>query len=47
LGFASFLKYTVIAVLVHHLFLFYAEAFSFGGFFTLCFGAFLAVFSRL
>jgi rod shape-determining protein MreD len=33
LGFASFLKYTVIAVLVHHLFLFYAEAFSFGGFF--------------
>ena len=33
LGFASFLKYTVISVLVHHLFLFYAEAFSFGGFF--------------
>jgi rod shape-determining protein MreD len=33
LGFASFLKYTVIAVLIHHLFLFYAEAFSFGGFF--------------
>jgi rod shape-determining protein MreD len=33
LGFASFLKYTVIAVLVHHLFLFYAEAFSFVGFF--------------
>ena len=33
LGFASFLKYTVIAVVVHHLFLFYAEAFSFGGFF--------------
>lgn len=33
LGFASFLKYTVIAVLVHHIFLFYAEAFSFGGFF--------------
>lgn len=33
LGFASFLKYTIIAVLIHHLFLFYAEAFSFGGFF--------------
>ncbi|MDP2337949.1 MAG: rod shape-determining protein MreD [Bacteroidota bacterium] len=33
LGFASFLKYTVLSVLVHHLFLFYAEAFSFGGFF--------------
>ena len=33
LGFASFLKYTIIAVLVHHLFLFYAEAFSFEGFF--------------
>jgi rod shape-determining protein MreD len=33
LGFASFLKYTVIAVFIHHLFLFYAEAFSFGGFF--------------
>lgn len=33
LGFASFLKYTVIAVVIHHLFLFYAEAFSFGGFF--------------
>ena len=33
LGFASFLKYTVIAVLVHHFFLFYAEAFSFEGFF--------------
>lgn len=33
LGFASFLKYTIVAVLVHHIFLFYAEAFSFGGFF--------------
>lgn len=33
LGFASFLKYTIVAVFVHHLFLFYAEAFSFGGFF--------------
>lgn len=33
LGFASFLKYVVISVLIHHLFLFYAEAFSFGGFF--------------
>jgi rod shape-determining protein MreD len=33
LGFASFIKYTVIAVLVHHLFLFFAEVFSFGGFF--------------
>lgn len=33
LGFASFLKYTVIAVLAHHLVLFFAEAFSFGGFF--------------
>lgn len=34
LGFASFLKYTVIAVFIHHLFLFYAEAFSFSGFFN-------------
>ncbi|MFY9153259.1 MAG: rod shape-determining protein MreD [Prolixibacteraceae bacterium] len=33
LGFASFLKYIVLSVLVHHLFLFYAETFSFGGFF--------------
>jgi len=33
LGFASFLKYTIIAVFFHHLFLFYAEAFSFGEFF--------------
>lgn len=33
LGFASFIKYTILAVLVHHLFLFYAEAFSIGGFF--------------
>ncbi len=33
LGFASFLKYTIIAVFAHHLFLFYAEAFSFTGFF--------------
>jgi rod shape-determining protein MreD len=33
LGFASFIKYTILAVLVHHLFLFYVEAFSFGGFF--------------
>lgn len=33
LGFASFLKYTIIAVFIHHLFLFYAEVFSFGGFF--------------
>jgi rod shape-determining protein MreD len=33
LGFASFLKYTVISVVIHHLFLFYAEAFSMGGFF--------------
>ena len=32
LGFASFLKYIVLAVLVHHLFLFYAETFSLGGF---------------
>jgi len=33
LGFANFIKYTVIAVLIHHLFLFFAEAFSFGDFF--------------
>lgn len=33
LGFASFIKYTVISVLVHHLFLFYAETFSFSDFF--------------
>ena len=33
LGFVSFMKYTVIAVFIHHLFIFYAEAFSFGGFF--------------
>ena len=30
LGFASFIKYVVISVLIHHLFLFVAEAFSFG-----------------
>jgi rod shape-determining protein MreD len=30
LGTASFIKYTVIAVLVHHVFLFFVEAFSFG-----------------
>lgn len=33
LGFASFIKYTVISVLIHHLFLFFAESFSFGDFF--------------
>ncbi|BBE19331.1 rod shape-determining protein MreD [Aquipluma nitroreducens] len=33
LGFASFIKYTVISVLIHHLFLFFAEAFSFSDFF--------------
>lgn len=33
LGFASFLKYIIIAVMAHHLFLFYAETFSFRGFF--------------
>ena len=33
IGFASFLKYVTMAVLIHHLFLFYAESFSFGGFF--------------
>ena len=33
LGFASFIKYTVISVLIHHFFLFFAEAFSFGDFF--------------
>ncbi|HZL10511.1 MAG TPA: rod shape-determining protein MreD [Prolixibacteraceae bacterium] len=32
LGFAGFLKYTVLSVIVHHLFLFFAEAFSFGDF---------------
>lgn len=30
LGMANFIKYTVIAVLVHHLVLFFAETFSFG-----------------
>ena len=30
LGFASFIKYTVISVLIHHLVLFFAETFSFG-----------------
>ncbi len=33
IGFASFLKYVAIAVLIHHFFLFYAESFSFTGFF--------------
>lgn len=33
LGFASFLKYVVISVLIHHLFLFFAETFSFSYFF--------------
>lgn len=32
IGFSSFLKYTSIAVLIHHLFLFYAESFSFSDF---------------
>lgn len=31
LGFASFFKYVIISVLVHHLFLFFAETFSLGG----------------
>lgn len=30
LGFASFLKYIMISVVIHHLYLFMAEAFSFG-----------------
>jgi len=30
LGFASFIKYVVISVLIHHLVLFFAETFSFG-----------------
>lgn len=29
IGFSSFLKYVMIAVLIHHFFLFYAESFSF------------------
>ena len=33
IGFASFIKYVVIAVLIHHLFLFFAETFSFADFF--------------
>jgi rod shape-determining protein MreD len=33
LGSASFIKYTIVSVLIHHLFLFFAEAFSFGDFF--------------
>lgn len=32
LGFANFLKYVTISVLIHHLFLFYAEVFSFSDF---------------
>jgi len=36
LGFAWFLKYTVILVLCHHIFLFYIEVFTFtGAFYTL------------
>lgn len=31
LGFVGFLKYTIILVLCHHLFLFYIEVFSFSG----------------
>jgi len=30
LGFASFLKYIVVSVVIHHLYLFIAEAFSLG-----------------
>lgn len=30
LGFANFIKYTVISVLIHHMILFFAETFSFG-----------------
>lgn len=33
LGMANFIKYIVIAVLIHHLVLFFAETFSFGDFF--------------
>lgn len=33
IGFASFLKYVTIAVVIHHFFLFYAESFSFVDFF--------------
>jgi rod shape-determining protein MreD len=33
LGFASFIKYVVISVLIHHLVLFFAETFSFGDIF--------------
>lgn len=33
LGMANFIKYTVIAVLIHHLILFFAETFSFGDIF--------------
>ena len=33
LGFASFIKYIIIAVLIHHLILFFAETFSFGDIF--------------
>jgi rod shape-determining protein MreD len=32
LGFASFLKYVVISVVIHHLYLFLVETFSFGDF---------------
>jgi rod shape-determining protein MreD len=37
LGVANFIRYTVIAVLIHHLFLFIAETFSFGDFFATLF----------
>jgi hypothetical protein len=33
-GFAWFLKYTVLLVVAHHLFLFFAEAFRFSNFFS-------------
>jgi len=46
MGLSWFTKYTVIMVLVHHLFLFYIEAFSFTNFFfTLTRCIFSAVFS--
>jgi len=45
-GFVWFLKYTVILVLAHHLFLFYIEVFRFSDFFTTFFRALIsAIFS--
>ena len=42
IGFAMFLRYAAIMILIHHLFLFYVEIFSFHGFFQTLLRSFLS-----